>query len=187
MNKRDAINEILLSLNELPLDIEDAVEDIQIATIVDKELDIAKRKILASGWFFNKITMTLVPNTEKYIVIPQSFLSVDGGDNEPNLTVRDWKLFDRVELTYKFDEPKECKIVEDLHFDDIPFLAANYIVQIASLQSYISIIGNTADIRVRQESVNLARIEAIRENANNIDGNLLGDSYTTNLLDRTSL
>jgi len=79
MNLRDAVNEILLSLNELPLDVEDAIEDIQIAIVVDTELQIAKKKILAKGWYFNTINMSLVPNIEGYIAIPFSFLSIDGG------------------------------------------------------------------------------------------------------------
>lgn len=186
MDKRDAINEILLSLNELPLDIEDAVEDIQVAVIVDKQLDITKRKILASGWFFNTTVITLVPNTEEYIVIPQSFLSVDG-TTDKNLTVRDWKLFDKEKLTYKFEDSQECNVIEDISFDDIPFMTADYIVQVASLQSYINIIGNTEDIAVRNQMVAMSRIEALREDANNIDGNLLGSQFVTSLIDRTSL
>ena len=187
MNKRDAINEILLSLNELPLDVSDAVEDIGIAVIVDKELDIAKKKILAQGWFFNKMARTLYPNTSGYIVIPESFLSVDGGDNETTLMVRDWKLFDKAAMSYLFEEPKECIVTEDIVFDDLPFHAANYVVQTASLQAYINIIGNSEDIQLRASAVQLAKIEALRDNANNVDGNILAATYASNLLDRTGL
>ena len=185
MNTRDAINEILLSLNELPLDISDAIEDIGIAVIVNSQLEITKRKILSRGWFFNKTIIKLVPNTEKYIVIPDSFLSVDGGDDEPSLVVRDHKLFDKEELTFKFDEAKECKIVEDIPFDDIPFTIADYIVQTASFQAYINIIGNSEDIRVRMTMVNEAKINALRENANNIDGSVLDSGFVTEFISGT--
>ena len=187
MNLRDAINEILLSLNELPLDVTDAVEDIPIAVVVNQSLDIAKRKVLGKGWYFNTIDMELTPNTDGYISIPFSFLSVDGGDAEPNLTVRDWKLFDKELLTYKFTENKSCEIIEDIPFDDVPYMIANYIVAVSSLQSYTDIIGDESGIRIKREAVLEAKIDAFREDANSIDGNLLTDDHTTGLLDRTAL
>lgn len=184
MNKRDAINEILLSLNELPLDITDLVEDIGIAVIVDKELDIAKRKVLSTGWYFNTLVRTLVPDPQGYIVIPNTFLSVD---SDGVYSVRDWKLFDIANKTYKFTESVDVTVVDEPIFDDIPFHIANFIVQTASLQAYINIIGNSDDIAIRRESVQLARIEAIRDDAGKIDGNLLTSTRATGLLDRTGL
>lgn len=187
MNKRDAINEILLSINELPLDIEDAVEDIQTALIIDKQLDITKRNILYQGWFFNKTERDMKPDSLGYIPIPSSFLSVDGGDNYSDIVVRDHKLFDKAQLSYKFDEPVTCKIVEDIPFDDLPYVIADYIVKVASLQVYINVIGNTDDVKIRSSLVDMARVEAIKENARNIDGNILESSFVTTLLDKSSL
>jgi len=184
MNKRDAINEILLSLNELPLDITDLVEDIAIAVIVDKELDIAKRKVLSQGWYFNVLSHSLVPDIQGYIVIPKTFLSVDGASN---IAVRDWKLFDTAAKTFKFDDVVIADVTEDILFDDVPFHIANYIVQFASLQAYINIIGNSEDISLRARVVNDARVEAIRDDAGKIDGNLLTNEYATGLLDKTSI
>jgi hypothetical protein len=187
MNRRDAVNEILLSLNEMPLDIEDSVEDIQTAKIVDSQLEITKRNILSQGWFFNTTTRDLKPDLSGYIPLPSTFLSVDGGDNYSNVVTRDQKLFDKSELTYKFDEPIECVVIEDIYFDDIPFVIADYIVKSASLSSYINIIGNTDDVAIRSQLVQLSKLEAIRENARNYDGNILDSSFVTTLLDRESL
>jgi hypothetical protein len=185
MNTRDAINEMLLALNELPLEIEDAVEDVPIAIIVNAQLEITKKKILSKGWWFNTIAMELVPNTEKYIIVPQTFLSIEGVSNS-NVAVRDWKLFDKAELSYKFDDSVECNVIEDISFDDIPFVVYNYIVQSATLTSYINIIGNTDDIALRREEKNEARIEAIREDSIKSKGNVLSDAYTITTLDRAS-
>lgn len=184
MNTRTALNEILLSLNELPLDIDDNIEDIQIATIVDKELSIARKKILAEGWVFNRLTRNLYPNSQDNIVIPDTFLSVNGG---AGITVRDWKLFNTADMTYIFEEPEVCVVIEDVFFDDLPFGVANYIVQVASLQAYINIVGNTDDVRIRTEAVRAARAEALREDAKIQGGNMLEQEYATGLLDRTGL
>lgn len=185
MNKRDAINEILLSLNEAPLDIDDDVADIQIATIIDKQLDITKKKILSKGWHFNTITMSLMPNVSGYIVIPESFISVDGTDTD--VIVRDWKLYDKENNTFVFTDAVECEIVQDIDFDDIPYHFSNYITAQASLETYINIIGNTDDIAIRRMAVDNARIDALREDANSIDGNLLTDTYASDIISRTGL
>ena len=187
MNKRDAINEILLSLNEMPLDVEDSVEDIQTAKIVDSQLEITKRNILSQGWFFNTTTRELRPDVNGYIPLPSKFLSIDGGDNYGDIVSRDQKLFDKSNLTYKFDESVECVIIEDIYFDDIPFVVADYIVKSASLNAYINIIGNTDDVAIRSQLVQLSKLEALRENARNYDGNILDSSFVTTLLDRESL
>lgn len=172
MNRRDAINEILLSLNELPLDITDNTDDVPTAKIVDAQLEITKKKILSYGWEFNTIKLDLYPNTESRIVVPESFLTVNAPDN-PEIIVKDWKLYDKEENSFLFTSAITCEFVEDVPFDDIPFTIANYIVQSASLQAYINIIGNTDDVTLRQRVMLDARAEAIRENAYNINGNLV--------------
>lgn len=187
MNKRDAINEILLSLNELPLDIDDLVEDVKTAVIVEKELDIARKKILAKGWYFNTITRKLAPNTNGNIIIPNTFLSVNGGNDNPNLVVRDWKLFDKSEMSYIFESEVTVTVIEDIIFDDIIFTVADYIVQMASLRAYINIIGNSEDVNVRREEINSARLLALREDANNRNGNVLDSTFVTTMLDKESL
>ena len=185
MNLRDGINEILLSLNELPLDISDAVEDIGIAVIVNAQLEITKKRILGRGWFFNKLDIELTPNTSGYIAIPDSFLSVDGGVAYPDITMRDHKLFDRKKLTYMFEQSVKCTVIDDIPFDDIPYLTADYIVQSASLQAYINIIGNSEDISIRMKMMNNAKIEAFREDANNKDGNILDSDFVTDFTSGT--
>lgn len=184
MTEREAVNEILLSLNELPLTDSDVIDDIQTAIICQAELRLARKKILVQGWFFNTLDIDLYPNTEGYIPIPNTFLSVDGGATETELVVRDWKLFDKANLTYIFDEAKNCIVIEDISFDDIPFTIADYIVQSAALQAYIKVIGSSDDVRIRQEALILSRIEALREDARNIDGNLLDSDHVTGLVTR---
>lgn len=181
MTKFDAINEILLSLNELPLDETDLVSDVPIAVIVDKELDVATRSILAKGWNFNTISVSLSVNLTGHIEVSKEYLSVDAGGG---IVVRDWKLYDTVNNTFKFDEDVSVTVVENIIFDDLPFSIADYIIKQASLQSYINVIGNSDDISLRYRILDGARIEAIRIDARQINGNLLEKDYATNLLDR---
>lgn len=183
MTEREAINEILLSINELPLDTEDLVSDIQTAVVCEKELAIARRKVLARGWIFNTTTIDFTPNVSGYIPIANSFLSIDVGDNT-NYVVRDHKLFDKTALSYIFDDAVSLTTIEDITFDDIPYLVADFIIQTASLQAYIKIVGASDDIRVRQEAVVMSRLEALREDARGYGGNLLNSGHVTDLVTR---
>lgn len=187
MNIVEAVNEVLLALNELPLDANDNISDIPIAVVAEKEILIAKKNILGLGWYFNKMTVSLSPNSAGYIIVPKSFLSVDGSGSNNTITVRDWKLFDKSTLSYKFNKKVECDIIEDLNFDDIPFIFSSYIVATATIKAHLSIIGNSSDVSELKSALQFIRIAAIRDDANNIDGNLLDNNYVSNQTDKTSL
>ena len=141
---------------------------------------------MSKGWFFNSSVRDLYPDASGYILIPSAFLLVDAPD-DGSITVRDWKLFDKDNLTFIFEESQSCRVIEDIEFDDLPFTVADYIVQTASLQAYINIIGNTDDISVRTKMLDMARIAAIREDANNRDGNVLDSDHMTDLTDRSTI
>jgi hypothetical protein len=187
MQEREAINEVLLNINELPLDDSDVVEDINIAVVVSKVLDISRKQILGQGWNFNRTTRDLVPNIDEYIIIPKSFLAVDGASDTDNYTVRDSKLFDKTNISFRFTSPVSCEIIEDIVFDDIPYVFANYIVKSASLMTYSNIVGDVNGVQIRATQLNEAKIDAIRTDANEMDGNLLTSTYITDLSDKTSI
>ncbi len=187
MTERQAINEILININELPLDDVDIIEDINIAVIADKFLEVARKQVLIEGWEFNSITLTLYPTINKQIVIPNTYLSVDSSTTSDSIVVRDWKLFDKAATSFVFEEGVEVDVIEDIVFDDIPYVLANYIVKIASLAAYSNIIGDVAGMEMRGKSMQLAKINSVRDEANKIDGNILSSTYATTLLDRTSI
>lgn len=187
MQEREAINEILVNINELPLDDTDVIEDVNIAIVANKFLTVAKKEILSYGWDFNSLTLTLYPNTSGYIVVPDSILSLDPSTDTSTIIVRDYKLYDKSEQTFIFEDGVECDIVDDIAFDDIPFVVANYIVKSALLNAYSNVIGDTNGIEIRARLVSNAKIEAMREDANKINGNVLTNTFATTLLDRTSL
>lgn len=187
MNKRDAINEVLLALNELPLDESDIITDLPTAVLIDKEIDIATRKVLTYGWKFNTLSFNFYPNNESNIVVPQTFLKADGGEDNPDLIIRDWKVYDSVNNSFVFTSSVVLNVVDDVPFDDCPFDIANYIVQTASLKSYIDIIGNTEDVAVRRTELRDAKVEALRYDTQSSDTNVFGGDYESNLLDMTGV
>lgn len=186
MTTFDAINEVLLSLNELPLEVTDNPEDIPTGLVASTHLNIARKKILSSGWYFNTTNIELVPDNDGYIAVPASYLTADH-TTDNNIIIRDHKLFDKSDLTFVFDEEQEMTVIEDISFDDIPFHVADYIVQTACLQAYVNVVGNGDDVATRKEAVRLARMEALRDDANKRDGNILEHTFVTTLLDRENL
>ncbi len=187
MNKRDAINEVLLTLNELPLEVSDLVTDIPIAILVDREIDIAKKKILSYGWNFNTLLLSFYPNNQNNIVVPTTYLSVKPTTDNPDVIIRDWKVFNKAENSFTYTEPVELNVVDDVLFDDIPFHIANYIVQYASLKAYIDIIADNNGVSLRKQEMQESKIEALRYDAQVSDTNVLTQEYSTTLLNMTSL
>lgn len=186
MNYRDAINEVLLALNELPIDVSDTIEDIPTALLVSKEIEIARRKVLSYGWEFNTLNLSFYPNDDNNIVISSDYLQINSTDNE-NLIVRDWKLFDKDANSFKFYSPVGLTVTDNVVFDDLPFAVANLVVQTASLKAYIDIVGNTEDVKIRKDELKEARIEAIRYDTQISNTNMLTDDYSINLLDMSSI
>ena len=182
MNKRDAINEVLMALNELPLLPTDSVEAIPTAILVDREIDVAKKKVLSYGWEFNTLTLSFYPNSEGSIVVPNTYLSADGGEDNPDLIIRDWKVYDKERKSFKFESPVDLEVIDDTLFDDIPFSVANYIVQVASLKAYVDIIGNTEDIALRRVELQEAKTEALRYDTRISKTNLIDSEYVNGLL-----
>jgi len=181
LTTREAINEILQNLNEPVLDITDAVIDVPTAIVVEAQLDIARKRILAKGWNQNTVTMSLVPNTSGYIVIPSTFYSVN---TISDYVVRDHRLYDVVNNSFIFKDPVQATVINDIQFDAIDFLIADYIIQEASLKAYINIRGAGNDASLRANELKQARHEALRSNAATINGNLLTSQIALNSVRR---
>lgn len=186
MDTRTAINELLQNINEMPLTAEDSIEDIQVAILANNELNTSIREILSNGYNFNKLIVNLQPNSNGYINIPESYLSVDPTD-DTDYVVKDHKLFNKKDLTFIFDSAVECEVIENIPFDDIPFSISNYIVKLAGLRLYTNVIGDSSGINSRKELLDKARLEAIRYHARIKDANVLSNTFSTTLLDRTGL
>ncbi len=176
--EREAINEILLALNELPLPDDTSLDSIQISISANKFLSISKSTTLKKGWNFNTHVVELVPNEDKYIIIPNTFMSVDPVDKLSDVIVVDHRLYNKETNSYEFDGSIECEIIMEVDFDDIPFTFRDYIIKRAKVSAYVSIIGSTDELALYREELREAHVDAVREEADSIDGNVLsGQSF----------
>jgi len=178
---------VLLSMPVEKMNIRN-IEDIEKSiTSVNNIFIESRKRILSDGWYFNTVTIDLQPNTTGYIAIPKSFLSVDGSNESDTYTIRDWKLFDLSALTFIFEDKVECIVVEDIPYDDVPSIVSEYIYSDAELEAYKALIGTDREITFTMRMLEKAKVNALREDANNIDGNLLSDTHSSPMLDRTSV
>ncbi|MGB1226421.1 MAG: hypothetical protein ACPG9K_00905 [Poseidonibacter sp.] len=174
------LNKISASKNiETIYAIDEAIEKVKVI------LDKVRKDTLSEGWQENTITVTLQPNTDGYIPIPKSYLLVDGVSQ--NVKIRDWKLFDSESFTFIFESGVSCEVFEDLPIDDITHSLKNLIVSKATYESYIAISIKKDEMPVLDREYKRALVVALRNNARNIDGNVLTNTYISGILDRGGL
>jgi hypothetical protein len=181
------VRDILLSCQTVKhknFDIADIQSNIVTVTSI---VDEARKSVLSEGWFFNRSVRTLYPDSLGYIIIPENFISVIGGDDYPSLIVRDHKLFDKETSLYKFDGSVECTIIEDVTLDDVQEVVKKYILALADMKAYIALVGVDNDLSAKRENVAIAKAEALREESRVIDNNVFSGEYETDLLNMESL
>lgn len=165
MTERSAINQLLKVINELPLAITDNVEDIPSAVLAKQELDFVKEEILADEWWFNSSkNFPFYPDTDGFISVNDTYLSIKI-IGTPTIIIKDHKLYDNENFTFKFTDPVQAEVILNLDFDDIPYTFANWIVKKASVSLYSDIIGDVNTVKTLMTKENKAMIKAKQEDA----------------------
>ena len=80
-----------------------------------------------SWWFNTELSFTLSPNTTDEILIPSNALETRPEDPFAYLTTRGNRLYNPITNTFKFDGPVVAELLLRLDFDELPFVAANFI------------------------------------------------------------
>lgn len=116
-----------------------ALQSAQIATVeslssgdVDAEvaesiLDENTVEVQTRGWAWNSEVVTLMPNQDGNIILPDNFLKVDAVDTTINVIQRGTKLYNLDTNSYVFDKKIELIVVLGLDFDELPESARRYI------------------------------------------------------------
>lgn len=131
MTTLDAINNMLLAINEQPIPVlDESIAEVKIALdILDQTLEL----VLTEGWHFNSESdVELYPDSQGYIYVPLNALFVDPTDRYKNCTVREGKLYDKDRHSFIFETPVKVDIVYKLPFDEIPIYAQKYISEKAA-------------------------------------------------------
>ena len=179
MSKLDAVNKMLESVWEQPVSTLQ-VSGVASVAMAKRVLDETSTSVQSRGWAFNtEENVTLQPDTDGYINIPNNTLEVDpmGDDRDVNGVQRGTRLYDRENHTFVFEDAVDVRLITLLEFEDLPQAARFYIAVMASRvfrDQYLQMQAPTAPSPVEVEA--LRDIEE-HEGATN-DSNMFTDSYS---------
>lgn len=80
-----------------------------------------------SWWFNTESSFRLLPNTSGEIIIPSNVLEVRPQDPFAYLTTRGNRLYNPTNNTFKFNTDVMAELLIRLEFDELPYVASNFI------------------------------------------------------------
>jgi len=127
-----AINILLQTINELPIESTTDLTNSTTGQLAEVTINEVKMAVLAQGWHFNTdFGYPLPPNTNGYIAIPYNILDIVAS-NGKNYVMRDWKLWDKDNMTFNFTDAVPCDIVWNMDFNSLTHPLRHYITIRAS-------------------------------------------------------
>lgn len=121
-----SINILLQTINELPIENTDDLQYSTTAKLAEMTIIEVKKEVLSQGWNFNTDKDYIFPqNTAGIIAVPPNVLDITASSDD--IIMRDWKLYDRANFTFVFEEPVACTVVWDLDFNTITHPLRHYI------------------------------------------------------------
>lgn len=123
----EIINAMLAVNGESPVSSADSTDPSAIQA--RNALTLIDRAIQSRGWWFNKEPqMRLAATNVGEVILPQNTLSVAPVDTRSNLVQRGTRLYDRKNSTYVINKSVVVCIVVQLEIEELPELAAAYIM-----------------------------------------------------------
>lgn len=114
-----SINILLQTINELPIEDPDDLVYSTTGKLAEMTINEVKKEVLSQGWNFNSDSnYEFPPDTSGIIAIPYNVLDI-AGSNGTNYIMRDWKLYDRDNTTFNFENTVKCNVVWDMPFNTI--------------------------------------------------------------------
>jgi len=122
-----AINILLQTINELPIESTDDLASATTAQLAEMTINEVKKEVLSQGWHFNTdFAYPFPPDSSGIIAIPYNILDIVAS-NGKNYIMRDWKLYDKDNFTFKFDDAVECDVIWNMDFNSLTHPIRHYI------------------------------------------------------------
>lgn len=148
------------------------------------KLDNIISDVLDLGYWFNTSVVTLQPNTDGEIVLPQGTISVDPVDRCNNFVQRGRRLYNADKRTYTFTEDVECTLVETLEIEEMPPTAVTYIKEYARFEFYLDEDGTDPKLSNYRNNKATAWTKLYREHIRRRQTNYFDGPNMANFLDR---
>lgn len=142
--KLHAVNILLQSINELPITDEEDIAALQEAQIAEAVIEEVKFQVLSEGWDINSDKdWEFTPDSSGSINIPSTVLDLT--DKAGRYVVRDWRLYDKQDKTYKFEDTVLCDVAWNTDFNALTHPIRYYITVKASRIFQRRTIGDVAE------------------------------------------
>lgn len=140
----DAINILLAAIGTSPVNNIDTVNTD--AVMAKNYIHNALKEIQTEKWYFNtEDNYQLLPDINNEIHLADNIINIDSigrfGENT-NLIPRGKKLYDRLNHTYKIQNPITANIILCLEFDELPETAIQYIIAKAARKYQEELLGD---------------------------------------------
>ena len=145
MTELEAINLMLATIGEAPVDNLDVTGLIELSVAKTKLTNI-NRNVQSRGWWFNSETnYPMVPHVSTgEIALATNILKIDttprSGYND--IVERNRKLYDKTDHTFVFDKTLYCDITWYFPFDELPHAARWYIAIAAARRFQKAMVGS---------------------------------------------
>lgn len=141
-----AVNRILPKLGEHPVTSLNTKHPT--LAILIPQIETKIEDVLTPGWWFNTSNVTLYPDSEGGIALPDTILSFIA-DKHPAVA-RGLKLYNQGYRTFSWSEAVTGVLIEKLPFDELPESVAQVVLYSALVSSYVTDIGMEDDVRMWQ-------------------------------------
>jgi uncharacterized radical SAM superfamily Fe-S cluster-containing enzyme len=178
MTELEGVNIALQTVGEMTLTTASTIASVYEAKTALEILTETRKTILTEGFNCNTdYEWELTADASGYIAIAANILRVVSSDHTKDYIMKDNKLYDKENNTFKFDAGSihKVNIVWLLDFDDIPHTIAYYIAVRASRIVYQRLIGATDIIRVLMDDEEKAKFKMIEHDV---------DTYNYSIFDQ---
>ena len=112
--KLEAVNVMLTSIGEAP--VNSLISGLEDAELAETILESVNKETQSKGWIFNTdLKLSLSPNTDNQIVLPDNYLRVDTRDtlrsSKKDIVERGRKLYDRIGNSFTFTDAVTVDVV----------------------------------------------------------------------------
>ena len=176
----EAINTMLSTIGESPVNMVEDTGNVDVV-IARQILQTASREVQARGWHFNtEINYTITPDSEGYLVLPNTVLKVDTvyPDSSKDVVVRGSRLYDREKHTYVFTDAVKVDMTILLTFDELPEVARNYVTIRASRIFQERVVGSDTLHAFNSQDEARAMVSLMEYEADTADLNILSGNYS---------
>lgn len=143
----DAINEVLPKLGEHPV-TSTAAKSPTLAVVIP-QINATTRNLLTRGWWFNTFPVTLFPDAEKFIDVPNDTLKFIP-DERISCVVRGERFYDGNKQSFLFTAPVKGLLTQNVAFEDLPESAAQRVLYESLVIIYATDIGLEQVVQVWQ-------------------------------------